>query len=155
MGQKGKSHPWMIGDKNPAKRPEVREKIKKNHKGTLGYHFTAEQKKNIGMALKRKYKECPEYRNRIRKIMTGSNNPNWIDGRSLLTKHRRLKLRFQIFQRDNFTCQYCGRKVPEIILEIDHKYPESKGGEEKIKNYVTSCRECNLGKGDCILDEFK
>ena len=68
---------------------------------------------------------------------------------------RRLRLRFMIFQRDNFTCQYCGRKSPEVILEVDHKYPKSKGGLNKMKNYITSCRECNIGKGDVILDEFK
>jgi len=36
----------------------------------------------------------------------------------------RLQLRFQIFQRDNFACQYCGRKPPEVELQIDHKYPK-------------------------------
>ena len=59
------------------------------------------------------------------------------------------------FQRDNFTCQYCGRKSPEAILEIDHRFPKSKGGEDNIKNYITSCQECNIGKGDVILKEFK
>lgn len=66
----------------------------------------------------------------------------------------RLKLRFQIFQRDNFTCQYCGKKAPEVILEIDHKYPKSKGGLNQAENYITSCRDCNIGKGDSILQEF-
>ena len=67
---------------------------------------------------------------------------------------RRLRLRFQILQRDDFTCQYCGRKAPKVILEIDHIYPKSKGGKDNIKNYKTACRECNLGKGDIILNEF-
>jgi len=61
------------------------------------------------------------------------------------------KLRFLIFQRDNFTCQYCGRKAPEVILETDHIYPKSKGGKNKIDNYITACRECNQGKGDILL----
>ena len=68
---------------------------------------------------------------------------------------RRLKLRFEVFQRDNFRCIYCGRKPPECILEIDHKYPKSKGGKDKSSNYVTACKECNIGKGDIILNEFK
>lgn len=64
---------------------------------------------------------------------------------------RRLKLRFQILARDNFTCQYCGRKAPEVILHVDHVFPKSKGGLNRAENYRTACLECNLGKGDSIL----
>lgn len=73
------------------------------------------------------------------------------------SKRRRLRLRFKIFKRDNWTCAYCGRTSSEdkIKLEIDHKYPKSKGGVNDIKNYQTLCKDCNLGKGDCILNEFK
>jgi 5-methylcytosine-specific restriction endonuclease McrA len=67
---------------------------------------------------------------------------------------RRLKLRFEVFQRDNFTCQYCGRKAPEVILHPDHKYPESKGGQWTLENLITSCLECKIGKQDMILTEF-
>ena len=70
------------------------------------------------------------------------------------TKARRLRLRFEIFKRDKFICQYCGRKVPDIILEIDHIMPKSKGGLNEINNYKTACKECNKGKGDKILEEF-
>ena len=70
-------------------------------------------------------------------------------------KRRRLKLRFEVFQMDNFTCQYCGRKAPNVELQIDHKFPKSKGGLDKKENYITACMECNLGKGDCILKEFE
>lgn len=66
-------------------------------------------------------------------------------------KKRRLRLRFLVFQRDNFTCCYCGRKPPEIILETDHANPKEK---DEIDNYKTACRECNNGKGDMILNEF-
>lgn len=64
---------------------------------------------------------------------------------------RRLRLRFLIFERDNFTCQYCGRKAPEVILQIDHIFPKSKGGESLSENYKTACKDCNVGKGDYIL----
>lgn len=81
----------------------------------------------------------------------------WYKKTNYREKHkiRRLRLRFEIFQHDNFTCQYCGRKVPEVMLEIDHKYPASKGGANDRKNYTTACKDCNLGKGDIILNEFK
>ena len=55
-------------------------------------------------------------------------------------------LRFDILKRDNFTCQYCGGKPPEVTLEIDHIIPRSEGGETKLDNLITSCRKCNSGK---------
>ena len=64
---------------------------------------------------------------------------------------KKLKLRFRILMRDNFTCSYCGRKPPEVSLEIDHRYPQSLGGKNMWNNLVTSCRDCNGGKGDMIL----
>jgi CRISPR/Cas system Type II protein with McrA/HNH and RuvC-like nuclease domain len=54
--------------------------------------------------------------------------------------------RFEVLTRDNFTCCYCGRKSPEVKLEIDHIRPKSKGGINHISNYITACRECNKGK---------
>jgi len=62
-----------------------------------------------------------------------------------------LKKRFKVLQKYNFTCQYCGRKAPEVILEIDHKIPFSKGGKSDEDNLIVSCRDCNLGKSDLLL----
>ena len=64
-----------------------------------------------------------------------------------------LKLRFEIFKRDNFTCQYCGRspKKHGIVLVVDHTLPKCKGGTNNPKKLITSCEECNLGKGDVLL----
>jgi|CXWK01.1.fsa_nt_gi hypothetical protein len=58
------------------------------------------------------------------------------------------KTRFEIFKRDSFTCQYCGRKAPDVLLVIDHIEPVSKGGTNDILNLITSCQECNAGKSD-------
>jgi hypothetical protein len=63
-----------------------------------------------------------------------------------------VKLRFEVFNRDNFTCGYCGRKTPEVILELDHVIPLSKGGTDDLDNLITSCFECNRGKGKALLD---
>lgn len=63
------------------------------------------------------------------------------------------KLRFEVFKRDSFTCQYCGRKAPDVILECDHLEPFAEGGETTILNLVTSCQECNAGKGDRRLSD--
>ncbi|MFH1646586.1 MAG: HNH endonuclease [Chloroflexota bacterium] len=62
------------------------------------------------------------------------------------------KLRFDVFNRDNFTCQYCGRKTPDVILELEHIIPSSKGGTDELDNLITSCFECNRGKGVSLLD---
>lgn len=57
------------------------------------------------------------------------------------------KLRFEIFKRDSFKCQYCGKSAPDVVLEIDHIIPVAHGGTNDIENLVTACRECNSGKG--------
>ena len=56
------------------------------------------------------------------------------------------KIRFEIFKRDKFACQFCGNSAPNSILEIDHLKPVSKGGNNDIMNLVTSCYDCNRGK---------
>jgi CRISPR/Cas system Type II protein with McrA/HNH and RuvC-like nuclease domain len=62
------------------------------------------------------------------------------------------KLRFEVFKRDMFTCQYCGSKPPSVILEVDHIFPKSKGGKDSIDNLLCSCFDCNRGKSDRTLD---
>ena len=57
------------------------------------------------------------------------------------------KIRFEIFKRDSFTCQYCGKKAPDVVLEIDHIKPVASGGDNSLLNLVTSCYDCNHGKG--------
>lgn len=63
------------------------------------------------------------------------------------------KLRFEVFKRDSFTCQYCGKSAPSVVLEVDHIEPVSKGGTNDILNLVTSCFDCNRGKSDKKLSE--
>lgn len=63
------------------------------------------------------------------------------------------KLRFEVFKRDNFKCQYCGMSAPDVVLNVDHIDPVSNGGENDILNLVTSCRDCNSGKSDRLLSE--
>ena len=62
-------------------------------------------------------------------------------------------IRFEVFKRDKFTCQYCGREAPDVILEIDHIMPIAEGGDNSIMNLITSCRDCNRGKGKKILSD--
>jgi len=66
----------------------------------------------------------------------------------------RKSVRFEVFKRDSFTCQYCGRKSPdECVLEVDHITPVAAGGRNEILNLVSACRECNAGKSDRSLSD--
>lgn len=62
-------------------------------------------------------------------------------------------VRFEVFKRDSFTCQYCGRKAPEVVLECDHIDPVANGGSSAVMNLITACFDCNRGKGPRLLDE--
>jgi hypothetical protein len=63
------------------------------------------------------------------------------------------KTRFEVFKRDSFTCQYCGQKSPEVVLRVDHIDPVKHGGTNNILNLVTSCFDCNAGKGATPLSD--
>lgn len=63
------------------------------------------------------------------------------------------KIRFEIFKRDKFTCQYCGAKAPEVVLNVDHIDPVANGGSNDIINLITSCFDCNSGKRDKLLQD--
>lgn len=65
------------------------------------------------------------------------------------------RLRFDIFKRDGFLCQYCGRRPPDVVLELDHLHPHSQGGATDEVNLVTSCDDCNRGKGARLLRDIQ
>lgn len=62
-------------------------------------------------------------------------------------------VRFEVFKRDSFTCQYCGMKAPDVVLELDHITPVAEGGDNDILNLLTACRACNSGKSDRVLSD--
>lgn len=65
----------------------------------------------------------------------------------------RKSVRFEVFKRDSFTCQYCGQKAPDVVLEVDHITPVASGGDNEILNLVTACKSCNAGKSDKALSD--
>ena len=65
-----------------------------------------------------------------------------------------LKQRHDILNRDNSTCQCCGRKAPEYRIDVDHKIPPNFGGTSADENLRAICSECNVGKSDKVLDRF-
>ena len=72
-------------------------------------------------------------------------------GLKLVAKRKPISpsLRFDVLEKDNFACQYCGAKATDdnVLLEIDHIVSVSEGGGNNIENLTTSCKKCNMGKG--------
>lgn len=53
-------------------------------------------------------------------------------------------LRWQVWERDNFTCRHCGARKH---LAVDHIKPEVSGGTLDLANVQTLCKSCNSKKG--------
>lgn len=62
--------------------------------------------------------------------------------------------RKNVYQRDRYTCQYCGEKMIKSELTLDHITPKSRGGTNSWNNVVASCRKCNSKKKDKLLSEL-
>lgn len=68
---------------------------------------------------------------------------------------RRVKFsRQNLYQRDDYTCQYCHKVHPSSQLTYDHVVPRSRGGQTTWTNVVTACIRCNLKKGNKMLHQM-
>lgn len=54
--------------------------------------------------------------------------------------------RREVFNRDRFMCQYCGRRTALKDLTLDHVLPRFRGGRHTWENLVSACRGCNHRK---------
>jgi 5-methylcytosine-specific restriction endonuclease McrA len=61
--------------------------------------------------------------------------------------------RGEVFRRDKYTCQYCGRSSND--LTVDHVWPKHLGGEHTWTNVVAACPSCNHRKGGRQLEEAR
>ena len=59
--------------------------------------------------------------------------------------------RFNVFLRDNFTCQYCHYRFASHELTFDHLVPRCLSGTTSWNNVVSACTNCNLKKGRRLL----
>jgi 5-methylcytosine-specific restriction endonuclease McrA len=55
--------------------------------------------------------------------------------------------RRNIYARDDYSCQYCGKSFPTSELSLDHIVPRSQGGQSTWTNLVCACTRCNTRKG--------
>ena len=68
--------------------------------------------------------------------------------------HNRVKFsRANIYARDDYTCQYCGKKFPSEDLTFDHVVPVALGGQKRWDNIVAACFRCNHRKGGRTPEE--
>ena len=73
-------------------------------------------------------------------------------GKTTIARPRRvtipLSLRWDVLKRDNYLCARCGRRPPEVELQVDHVHPVARGGTNDPGNLQTLCDQCNQGKKD-------
>ena len=62
--------------------------------------------------------------------------------------------RREVFNRDRYTCQYCGHRGSRD-LTLDHVMPRHRGGAHSWENLVTACKPCNHRKGGKTLSEAR
>lgn len=72
--------------------------------------------------------------------------------RGRLPAHEWRELIRQVFERDDFTCRYCGSRGVE--LECDHVHPLARGGSNDLANLATACKTCNRSKGAKMLEDW-
>ena len=107
----------------------------------------------IGLILAGKAAMVVNGRGNIRAVSQVFPRPSVIRLEDMIKRPRpRVKLtRREIFRRDNYTCQYCGRHDGNLTL--DHVTPRHMGGEHIWTNVVAACPPCNHRKGGRLLEE--
>jgi 5-methylcytosine-specific restriction endonuclease McrA len=58
--------------------------------------------------------------------------------------HQRKLTRHEVFIRDRYTCQYCGKQMKDLTL--DHIIPSHQGGKHTWDNVTSACKKCNHRK---------
>jgi 5-methylcytosine-specific restriction endonuclease McrA len=101
----------------------------------------------IGLILTGKASMVMDGRGIIKTVTTSMEKPSVIRlGRMVKPPRPRVKLnKRELFRRDNYTCQYCGKRGGH--LTIDHVIPRRLGGLQSWQNLVTACASCNHRKG--------
>jgi len=74
---------------------------------------------------------------------------------SRLPKRKLIYSKRLVYERDNFLCQYCRKKLTNRNATIDHVLPRCRGGKSNFINCVCSCSPCNSHKADKTLREAK
>jgi 5-methylcytosine-specific restriction endonuclease McrA len=93
-----------------------------------------------------------EYDRPVRSPSTVMGPPSVVALRSYIALPRRPAFsRSNLFLRDQFRCQYCGRRFKSEGL--DHLVPRLRGDRATRTDIVTACMACNIAKGNRTLAE--
>jgi 5-methylcytosine-specific restriction endonuclease McrA len=112
-----------------------------------------DMRRAVGLLLAEKASLVVNGRGEIKTVSQSFPRPSVIRLQKMVSHPRpRLKLtRREVFRRDNYTCQYCGKKTTD--LTIDHVVPRHLGGRHVWKNVVAACPACNHRKGGRLPEE--
>lgn len=107
----------------------------------------------LGLLLSEKAALVLNGRGEVRTVSRTVPRPSVIRLQKMVSRPRpQLKLtRREIFRRDGFACQYCGKHTPD--LTIDHVIPRHLGGQHVWSNVVAACPACNHRKGGRRLED--
>jgi 5-methylcytosine-specific restriction endonuclease McrA len=92
-----------------------------------------------------------EYDTFVRSPTTRIRIPSVVVLKEFVKPQKRVAFtRFNLFLRDEFSCQYCGATGD---LTFDHVVPRARGGVTSWENVVAACAPCNLHKGSKSLKQ--
>lgn len=117
-------------------------------------HFITDMRA-IVLLYSHKAEQVSEWDDVIKSPSATMNLPATIRLVNYITKRWRAP-RFKrraLFNRDGWTCQYCGEKLNWSTITIDHITPRSRGGVTSWQNCVSSCSRCNKKKASLTLEE--
>ncbi|MBE0566223.1 MAG: HNH endonuclease [Krumholzibacteria bacterium] len=63
-------------------------------------------------------------------------------------------IRAQVLARDAYSCAMCGRRPPDVQLQVDHVVPVADGGTDIITNLAALCADCNRGKSSYHFGDY-
>ena len=160
--KKGEKHPKfgkkfesITGDKNPAKRQEVREKISNTNKGKIyrfNYKHTKETKEKIRKSNfgKKRSQDTINKIKEFRKTQIGDKSPYWKGGITkkinIMRNNKSYKdWRISVFNRDSYICKFCKTKKKQLEAHHIIGVYENLDLIYDINNGITLCKDCHKG----------
>lgn len=114
-------------------------------------------KRAVRMLFQEKVEVVEEYEREIRSVSLSIRLPSVLRLLcyvKLKRHHHQVRFtRVNLYSRDRYCCQYCGRRFPARQLTYDHVIPVTRGGHKSWENIVTCCIRCNRKKGNLTPEE--